>query len=105
MCLVLTIITDQCGHIPVLIARPPLQKVDLHKAEKRWVRPQETLAEMTSNDKETMDLYRKFQGILNKLTPTKFQKLAEQALELAINTLERLQVCIDKIFTKVCPLP
>jgi hypothetical protein len=45
-------------------------------------------------------LYRKFQGILNKLTPQKFQKLAEQALVLDINTVERLSGCIDKIFTK-----
>ncbi len=75
--------------------------MELHKAEKRWVRPQEVDGKMTGDDKETMDLYRKFQGILNKLTPTKFQKLAEQALELAINSQERLQVCIDKIFTKV----
>ena len=50
---------------------------------------------------QTEELYRKFQAILNKLTPTKFQALAEQALELSINTEERLSGCIDKIFTKV----
>ncbi len=80
---------------------PPVQKVDLHKADERWVRPQTTQVAMTEDDQLSVDLYRKFQGILNKLTPQKFQKLAELALELAINTRERLQVCIDKIFTKV----
>ena len=53
-------------------------------------------------DKATQELYRKFQAILNKLTPQKFQSLAEQALELQIDTEERLRGVIDKIFTKVC---
>ena len=50
---------------------------------------------------ETDELFRKFQGILNKLTPQKFQNLAEQALQLKIDDEERLKGCIDKIFTKV----
>ena len=50
---------------------------------------------------ETEELFRKFQGILNKLTPQKFQNLAEQALQLKIDDEERLKGCIDKIFTKV----
>ena len=78
-----------------------LQKVELHKAEQRWVRPTVDLTEMDEEEKETVELYRKFQGILNKLTPQKFQSLAEQALQLNICTEERLQGCIDKIFTKV----
>ena len=52
-------------------------------------------------DGETEELFRKFQGILNKLTPQKFQNLAEQALLLKIDSEERLKGCIDKIFTKV----
>ena len=52
-------------------------------------------------DGETEELFRKFQGILNKLTPQKFQNLAEQALQLKIDSEERLKGCIDKIFTKV----
>ena len=50
---------------------------------------------------ETEELFRKFQAILNKLTPQKFQNLAEQALQLKIDSEERLKGCIDKIFTKV----
>ena len=49
----------------------------------------------------TEELYRKFQGILNKLTPQKFQALAEQALKLEITTEERLSGCIDMMFKKV----
>ena len=57
---------------------------------------------LSEAEKATQDLYRKFQAILNKLTPQKFQSLAEQALELQIDTEERLRGVIDKIFTKVC---
>lgn len=77
-------------------------QVELQKAEVRWTRPAvRTGADVTPEDLETEQLYRKFQGILNKLTPTKFQSLAEQALQLEISTEERLCGCIDKIFTKV----
>ena len=69
------------------------QKVELRKAENPWIR--------WSDCQKTMELYRKLQGILNKLTPQKFPTLAEQALMLKINTEERLKGVIDKIFTNV----
>ena len=47
------------------------------------------------------EVYRKFQEILNKLTPQKFQTLAEQALELPIDTEERLEGVVDKVYTMV----
>ena len=50
---------------------------------------------------QTMEVYHKFQGILNKLTLEKFQVLAEQALELEINTEERLTKCVEMIFSSV----
>ena len=53
-------------------------------------------------DEETEKLFRKFKGILNKLTPQKFKNLAEQALNLKIDSEQRLKGCIDMIFTKVC---
>ena len=74
-------------------------KVELRKIP--WTRAQERLIEMEEEQIRTTELYRKFQGILNKLTRQKFQALAEQALGLEINTEERLKGCIDKIFTKV----
>ena len=51
-------------------------------------------------------LYGKFLSILNKLTPQKFQKLAEQARELAekMNTQERMDGCVEKLFHKVSSL-
>ena len=49
-------------------------------------------------------LFRKFLGILNKLTPQKFETLANQALQLPIDTEERLKGCIDRLFSKVSKL-
>ena len=48
------------------------------------------------------ELYRKVISILNKLTPQKFQTLTKQILELEIDTPERLEGVIDRIFEKVC---
>ena len=79
-----------------------MQKVVLHKADNPWM-PQgkaET-ADVSAEGVQSTDLYHKFQGILDKLTPRKFQALAEQSLKLEINTEERLSGCVDKIFTKV----
>ena len=67
----------------------------LHKAEQRWTPFKDRMRDAT------VDIYGKFQGFLNKLTPQKFQVLAEQALQLEINTEERLKGVVDKIFTKV----
>ena len=84
------------------ISRVPLgDQVELNKAEVRWTRPVERLIAHDPEAIQTDELFRKFQGILNKLTPQKFQSLVEQALKLEINTGERLSGCIDKIFTRV----
>lgn len=66
-----------------------------------WARPQDRQEKGSEEDQKTTELYRKFQRILSKLTPQKFQSLAEQALMLEINTEERLMGVIDMIFTKV----
>ena len=76
--------------------------MELHKAATPWNPKREAVVEgLTAAEQETQELYRKFQSILNKLTPQKFQSLAEQALKLEINSEERLKGAIDKIFTKV----
>jgi len=66
-----------------------------------WARPQDRQEKGSEEDQKTTELYRKFQRILSKLTPQKFQSLAEQALMLEINTEERLKGVVDKIFTNV----
>ena len=76
-------------------------KLELRKAEHRWVRPMEVEGELSVEEKENKEVFRKFQGILNKLTPQKFKDLAKQALNLPLSNPERLKGCIDKIFTMV----
>ena len=44
---------------------------------------------------------RAFKSILNKLTPEKYKKLAEDVLQLNINTEERLSGVTDLVFEKV----
>ena len=66
-----------------------------------WARPQDRQEESLEEDQKTTELYRNFQRILSKLTPQKFQSLAEQALMLEINTEERLKGVVGVIFTKV----
>ena len=78
--------------------------MQLNKAEHPWVRSQVVMADMAEEQRETALLYGKFQAILNKLTPQKFQRLAEQALLLDINTEERLKGCVNLIITRVWPL-
>ena len=48
------------------------------------------------------ELFRKFVSILNKLTPQKFETLANQALQLVIDTEEHMKGCTDRIFIAVC---
>ena len=39
----------------------PREEVQLNKAENRWVRPSERQKELSEEDKETIELFRKFQ--------------------------------------------
>ena len=94
-------ITDMAAHHHRVIAHQP-QKVLLRKAEIRWVRWSEQELGLSEEEKETIVIFRKFLGILNKLTPQKFKDLAEQALQLPINNPERLKGCTDMLFNKVC---
>ena len=73
----------------------------MKKAEQPWQRLPTVQLESTDEQKDTLEVFRKFQSILNKLTPQKFTKLADATLQLKINTEERLKGVIDKIFTKV----
>ena len=47
------------------------------------------------------ELYKKFQCILNELTPQNFLSSTEQALKLDITTVESLRDCVYQIFSKV----
>ena len=75
--------------------------MELRKAEQPWQRQGDLQLELTEEQKETKEVFRKFQSILNKLTPQNFQKLVDMTLQLKINTEERLRGVVDRIFTKV----
>ncbi|CAH2240465.1 jg10267, partial [Pararge aegeria aegeria] len=51
------------------------------------------------------DLYKKFRGILNKLTPQKFDTLLDKVKGLEINTQARLLGVIDLVFEKAIEEP
>ena len=55
---------------------------------------------MRDQDKPA-DTLKEFQGILNKLTPQKFYKLAEQASRLTVDSIHVLEGCVSRTFRKV----
>lgn len=82
------------------------EDVKLHKTENAW-RPArfKTGQDMTEDDKKTEELYRKVRGVLNKLTPQKFDTLINQVRLLNIDTKDRLQGVIDLVFEKAVDEP
>ncbi|KAJ8985507.1 hypothetical protein NQ317_015051 [Molorchus minor] len=62
-----------------------------------------TLSQRTT--KKTEELYKKVRGVLNKLTPQKFDTLLSQIKSLQIDTAERLQGVIDLVFEKAVDEP
>ncbi|XP_022704450.1 eukaryotic translation initiation factor 4 gamma 1-like isoform X2 [Varroa jacobsoni] len=63
------------------------QDVKLHTAEKAW-KPFKEVG-IASGESDDL-LYKKFRGILNKLTPQRFDTLLDQVKKLEINSEERL---------------
>lgn len=47
------------------------------------------------------ELYKKVRGVLNKLTPQKFNTLVSQVQALPIDSIERLQGVMTLVFEKV----
>lgn len=74
-------------------------------ASRRWVppslRPQHGLTEEARID----SIFRKVRGILNKLTPEKFQKLSDDLLKLDLNSSKILNGVILLIFDKALDEP
>jgi translation initiation factor 4G len=82
------------------------EDVKLHEVENAW-KPARFLKgeEMTDDEHKTEELYKKVRGVLNKLTPQKFETLVSQVRELQIDTAERLQGVIDLVFEKAVDEP
>lgn len=83
--------------------------MQLNKAENAW-RPstrksvrnlrKEQVATDNPEQVKSQQLFKHLRGILNKLTPEKFQELIKQVQELTIDTEERLKGAINLIFEK-----
>ncbi|CAH0558222.1 unnamed protein product [Brassicogethes aeneus] len=59
----------------------------------------------SDEDKKTAELYKKVRGVLNKLTPQKFDTLVTQVRTLKIGNADRLQGVIDLVFEKAVDEP
>lgn len=70
------------------------EEVKLHVAENAWKPVKET-----NTDSDEV-LYKKFRGILNKLTPQKFIALLDQVKQLEINSEERLSNVTNLVLQK-----
>ena len=78
-----------------------LSKVKTKDEKKSWQRLGDLQLELMEEQMETWEVFRKFKSILNRLTPQKFNKLADMTLQLKINTEERMRGVVDMIYTKV----
>ncbi|XP_077509669.1 eukaryotic translation initiation factor 4 gamma 3-like isoform X6 [Amblyomma americanum] len=81
------------------------QDVKLHAAQNAWKPSHKAPGDAAAEDIASEELYRRVRGILNKLTPQKFQSLVEQVRNLEINSEERLNRVIDLVFEKALDEP
>uniref|UniRef100_T1J0U7 W2 domain-containing protein n=1 Tax=Strigamia maritima TaxID=126957 RepID=T1J0U7_STRMM len=94
--------TEQKKKIVLLSFNPDVR---LNKSENAW-RPTHKFGKDTDTETlKTEDLYKRVRGILNKLTPQKFNTLVNQVNDLSIDTEERLKGVIDLVFEKALDEP
>ncbi|XP_068619997.1 eukaryotic translation initiation factor 4 gamma 3-like isoform X2 [Battus philenor] len=81
------------------------EEVKLNQTKDAWKPTRLKNANLSEEDFKTQELYKKFRGILNKLTPQKFDTLMEKVKTLEINNQSRLQGIIDLVFQKAIDEP
>eukprot|EP00094_Tigriopus_californicus_P006294 TCALIF_06059-PB protein Name:"Similar to Eif4g3 Eukaryotic translation initiation factor 4 gamma 3 (Mus musculus)" AED:0.10 eAED:0.14 QI:762/0.68/0.76/0.88/0.87/0.88/17/1203/1801 len=84
------------------------EKVELHVAENAW-KPDKLRGNKADSDKPAPDsieeLSKRARGILNKLTPQKFETLVEKFNSLPIDTEEKLNLCMELVYEKAVDEP
>nr|XP_013189288.1 unnamed protein product [Amyelois transitella]XP_013189289.1 unnamed protein product [Amyelois transitella] len=81
------------------------EEVKLNEVDSAW-KPSRFRKETLSEEEcKTQELYKKFRGILNKLTPQKFDTLLDKVKTLEINNQNRLEGVIDLVFEKAIDEP
>ncbi|XP_024939403.1 eukaryotic translation initiation factor 4 gamma 1 isoform X9 [Cephus cinctus] len=81
------------------------EDVKLRETENAWRPARLKSGDIAEEDGKTEDLYKRVRGVLNKLTPEKFDKLVGQVRSLPIDTQEKLQGVIDLVFEKAVDEP
>ncbi|XP_022235669.1 eukaryotic translation initiation factor 4 gamma 3-like [Limulus polyphemus] len=79
--------------------------VKLHSSENAWKPARQAEKPSSQEEQKTQELYKRVQGILNKLTPQKFQTLVSQVKELPIDNEERLVGVMNLVFKKAIEEP
>ncbi|XP_046976905.1 eukaryotic translation initiation factor 4 gamma 3-like isoform X1 [Vanessa cardui] len=94
------------SHKPVIHVSLSLrEEVKLNQTKDAWRPTRFKKDNLTEEEFKTQDLYKKFRGILNKLTPQKFDTLLDKVKTLEINTQARLEGVIDLVFEKAIDEP
>ncbi|XP_046811586.1 eukaryotic translation initiation factor 4 gamma 1 isoform X4 [Lucilia cuprina] len=87
------------------------QDVKLNEADNAW-RPsvlvqgaEKQVDPETKAQREKDELIRRVRGILNKLTPEKFEPLVEEIIKLKIDTMEKMEAVMILVFEKAIDEP
>ncbi|KAL0902448.1 hypothetical protein ABMA27_000312 [Loxostege sticticalis] len=81
------------------------EEVKLNQVDSAWKPSRFRKETVTEEEAKTQELYKKFRGILNKLTPQKFDTLLDKVKTLEINNQKRLEGVIDLVFEKAIDEP
>lgn len=81
------------------------EDVQLKRINNAWVPLRVQTAAMTPEEMKTFNIVNGVRGVLNKLTPEKFDKLVDLIKELEIDTPTRLQDVISLVFEKAVDEP
>ncbi|XP_012257845.2 eukaryotic translation initiation factor 4 gamma 3-like isoform X1 [Athalia rosae] len=81
------------------------EDVKLRETENAWKPGRLKAEDISEEEAKTQALYKRVRGVLNKLTPQKFDTLVNQVRALKIDSQERLQGVIDLVFEKAVDEP
>ncbi|XP_067951559.1 eukaryotic translation initiation factor 4 gamma 3-like [Watersipora subatra] len=76
------------------------EEVKLKVAEHAWKPGDKAAANFTEDEKAHLDLLKKFRGMLNKITPSTFEKLLVKILELPVKSEKDLTEVMILLFDK-----
>ncbi|KAK9888566.1 hypothetical protein WA026_000810 [Henosepilachna vigintioctopunctata] len=81
------------------------EEVKLRETENAWKPGRLAKDAQSDEERKTIELYKRVRGVLNKLTPQKFDTLLNQIKSLKVDTIDRLQGVINLIFEKAVDEP